>query len=94
MKKIILFIFCILFFFVSFSQTEKLFQMKKQETKKLNINKTYTSDFYIPIDDISSVSSLSISGKIKLNDYPSLVRVILITRRTRVFGFGGLSINL
>ena len=79
MKKIILFIFCILFYFVSFSQTEELFQMKKPETKKLSIDKTYTSDSYIPLDDISSVSSLSISGKIKLNDYPSLIRVILIT---------------
>lgn len=79
MKKIILFIFCILSYFVSFSQTEELFQMKKPETKKLSIDKTYTSDSYIPIDNISSVSSLSISGKIRLNDYPSLVRVILIT---------------
>ena len=79
MRKIILFIFCILFYFVSFSQTEALFQMKKTETKKLDVDKTYTSDSYIPINDINSISSLSISGKIKLNDYPSLVRVILIT---------------
>lgn len=79
MNSSILFIFCCLLPFVSFSQTEELFQMKKTETKKLNVDKTYTSDAYIPIDSGNSISSLSISGKIKLNDYPSLVRVILVT---------------
>ena len=80
MKNLILLICSCLFSFVSFSQTEELFQMKKAETKKLNVDKIYTSDAYIPIDNINSISSLSISGKIKLNEYPSLVRVILITQ--------------
>lgn len=79
MKNLILLICCCLFYFVSFSQTEGLFQMRKIETKKLTIGETYNSNAYIPINDITTVTSLSISGKIKLSDSPCLVRIILRT---------------
>jgi C1A family cysteine protease len=54
--------------------------MQKQETKNLKINRVFTSDSNIPINDINSISSLSISGEIKLIDNSSLVRVILLTK--------------
>ncbi len=89
MKKIIFIISCYLLSFVSYSQTEELFQMRKPETKQLKVEQIYTSDTRIKINDIGLISSLSISGKIKLIDHKSLVRVILITKKNKYLVFEG-----
>lgn len=78
MKTIVLYCLFLLLFLNVFSQ-EEIFKMQKKETNHLTINKKYASDTIIELSDERIISSLSISGRIKLVDRQSLVRIILIT---------------
>jgi hypothetical protein len=53
--------------------------MEKEETGYVTIEKKYNYDEIIDLSQVKSISSLSITGNIKLVDNTSIVRVILIT---------------
>ena len=70
----------LLFSFSAFAQSDEIFKMKKAETSNFRVDEKYTSDSRIELSNQKSLSSLAISGKIKLTDSKSLVRIILITK--------------
>jgi len=66
--------------FCAFSQSNAVYTMKKSETNNMVIGRTYTNDAFIDLSGITTpVTSFAVSGSISLSDYPSLVRIILVT---------------
>lgn len=79
MKTLLLVTVFIFLFSNIFSQNEKAYKMRKVETNNILIETKYTSDTVIDLSEEGIITSLAISGKIKLNNSKSLIRVILIT---------------
>ncbi|MFA9388462.1 MAG: hypothetical protein ACERKD_01555 [Prolixibacteraceae bacterium] len=65
---------------VCISQESDVFKMKKDETSNKNIDRILQSDTIIDLKFLCDpITSLSISGNIKLLDQSSLLRIILVT---------------
>lgn len=80
MRAKILIVVILLFSLNALSQNSDIFKMKKEQTGSLPVDKTYTSDTRIDLSDKNNLSSLSVSGNIKLIDSKSLIRIILVTK--------------
>jgi len=80
MRTLLLVTIFIVLFFNTFSQDRKAYKMSKDETDNILIEAKYTSDTVIDLSEVGIITSLAISGKIKLNNSKSLVRVLLITK--------------
>lgn len=80
MKAKILIIFVLLFSLKAISQEEEIFKMKKAESSRTQIDKKFVSDAHIDLTNQKAITSLSITGNIKLQEGKSLVRVILVTK--------------
>jgi len=80
MKANILILIVLLFSLKATSQNEEIFKMKKAESSRIQIDKKYASDAHIDLTNQKVLTSLSITGNIKLQEGRSLVRVILVTK--------------
>ena len=80
MKERFLIYIIFLFSLNAYCQNDEIFKMKKAETSNLLVDKKYTTDTHIDLTSQKALSSLSISGKIKLTDSKSLIRVVLVTK--------------
>lgn len=72
-------IICLLQAKVCMGQNQKVFEMAYPKSKTISVNEKYSKSIIIyPFKQKESLYSLSVSAKVQLNGYKSLVRVVLI----------------